>query len=67
MRYKGYTAKLEYDSDNGVFNGTVLNFRTDIAFQGETLMEAERAFHKIIDKFLVWCDAENSSADVPIR
>ena len=36
MKYKGYTARAEFDEDAGVFRGEVLDLRDVITFQGRS-------------------------------
>ena len=50
LEYKGYKAKIEYNSDSNSFLGIVLSIhRVRVTFQGNTLEEAKKAFEKTID------------------
>ena len=55
MDYKGYIGQVEYDDENHVFSGSVINTRDVITFQGETVRELENAFHDSVDVYLAWC------------
>ena len=44
MAYKGYTAKIEFDNDAGLFHGHVLHTRDVITFQGTSVDELRAAF-----------------------
>ncbi len=55
MSYKGYTGSVEYDDENGVFTGTVLNTKAVITFHGASADELEKEFHASVDDYLQWC------------
>ena len=55
MNYKGYIGKAEYDGDNHIFAGIVVNTRTVITFQGTTVEELEKEFHNSVDYYIEWC------------
>ena len=37
MNYRGYIGKVEYDDENRVFTGSVVNIKTVITFQGSLI------------------------------
>ena len=55
MNYKGYIGQVEYDDENRIFSGSVINTRDVITFQGESVQELENAFHESVDDYLAWC------------
>lgn len=55
MNYKGYTATIEIDEDDGILFGTVAGIRDVITFQGQTVPEIIQAFHDSVDDYLEWC------------
>ncbi len=58
MDYKGYSAKVEFDDDAGVFHGEVLNLRDVITFEGRTVAELRQAFRDSVDDYLDFCRAQ---------
>jgi len=44
MKYKGYSAQVEFDDDAGIFHGEVINLRDVITFEGESVRELRQAF-----------------------
>lgn len=52
MKYKGYIAKVEYDSDAKLFHGEVIGLKDTITFQGTNPEELEREFKKSVDVYL---------------
>ena len=49
MNYKGYIGKVEYDDENDIFTGSVINVRTVITFLGSTFDEIEKEFKASVD------------------
>jgi predicted HicB family RNase H-like nuclease len=50
--YKGYVGVARVDAEAGVIRGKVINTRDTITFQGQTVPEAEQAFHDSVDDYL---------------
>jgi len=65
MNYKGYIGHAEYDEDSHVFSGSVINTRTVITFQGESVGELEREFRASVDDYLVWCKEDGVPPEKP--
>lgn len=65
MNYKGYIGKVEYDEENRVFTGSVINVRTVITFQGSTVDEIENEFKASVDDYLEWCKEDGVPAEKP--
>ena len=47
MNYKGYIGKVEYDEENHIFSGEVVNTKTVITFQGTSVKEIEDEFRRL--------------------
>ena len=65
MKYKGYEAVIEYDDDDRIFVGRVINTRDVIVFDGITVDELETSFHAVIDEYLEDCAAINKDPEKP--
>ena len=65
MKYKGYTAKIEFDDQADVFHGEVLNLRDVITFQGRTVEELRNAFHDSVEDYLDFCAQRNEPPEKP--
>ena len=65
LNYKGYTGRVEYDDEQHIFAGSVINTRDEITFQGESVQEAEKAFRDSIDDYLTWCQEDDIEPDKP--
>lgn len=65
MEFKGYTAKIEFDNDAGLFHGQVLHTRDVITFQGTSVDELRTAFADSIDDYLEFCAARGEEPEKP--
>ena len=65
MNYKGYVGSVEYDDENRVFTGTVINTRTVITFCGSSVDELEKEFRASVDDYLQWCKEDGIEPEKP--
>lgn len=65
MKYKGYTGRVEFDDEAGIFHGEVVDLRDVVTFQGKSVKELERAFRDSIDDYLEFCAKRKESPDKP--
>lgn len=65
MTYKGYIGKVEYDDENKVFTGEVINTRAVITFHGTSVKQLENEFHSSVDDYLDWCKADGIDPEKP--
>jgi predicted HicB family RNase H-like nuclease len=65
MNYKGYIGQVEYDDEQHIFSGSVINTRDVITFQGETVRELEKAFRESVDDYLTWCREDGVEPEKP--
>ena len=66
MKYKGYEAKIEYDDEDRLFWGRVINIKDVIVFDGLSVDELEQAVYNVIDEYLADCQAVNKTPEKPI-
>jgi predicted HicB family RNase H-like nuclease len=52
MTYRGYTARIDYDNEDGIFFGRVLGIKAIVGFHGSTVDELRQDFKNAID-FLI--------------
>lgn len=65
ISYKGYTARIEPDLDDGILVGRVINTHDIIGFHGETVSEAIQSFHAVIDEYIEDCQQRGLPPDQP--
>ena len=63
--YKGYVGYVEFDDENDIFHGEVINTRDVITFQGNTTTQLKKAFRDSIDDYLNFCKERNEEPDKP--
>jgi predicted HicB family RNase H-like nuclease len=56
IKYKTFTAKVEYDSDDEIFWGEILGTADKILFEAENIDEVKAQFHEAIDDYLEMCE-----------
>ena len=65
MQYKGYTSKVEFDSEADIFHGEVIGLRDVITFQGRTVDEVKVAFRESVDDYLAFCAKRGEEPEKP--
>ena len=65
MTYKGYTARIEFDSRDAIFAGRVLGIADSISFHGATVAELTKGFHSAINHYLADCAATGRAPQKP--
>ena len=65
MTYKGYTAELEVDMEDGILHGEVMGLRDVITFEAETVPRAIEEFHVSVDCYLELCERRGEEPEKP--
>jgi predicted HicB family RNase H-like nuclease len=65
ISYKGYTATVEFDGDDGVLVGRVQGIRDIIDCEGESVAELEKDFHAGIESYLKACRQTGKKPERP--
>lgn len=65
MEYKGYRASVSYDASAEIFHSEVLNTRTVLTFQGNSVDELKAAFRDTVDDYLAWCRERGKDPEKP--
>lgn len=65
LKYKGYTGRVEFDDEAGIFHGEVVDLRDVVTFQGKSVRELEKAFRDSIDDYLDFCAKRGEDPDKP--
>ncbi|MDD5059095.1 MAG: type II toxin-antitoxin system HicB family antitoxin [Sideroxydans sp.] len=56
MSHKGYTARIEYDSEDRIFVGRIAGIRDIVSFHGTSVTALEKAFREAVDDYLAACE-----------
>jgi predicted HicB family RNase H-like nuclease len=53
MTYKGYTARIEYDDEDEIFVGHLVEIDDIIGFHADTVDGLKTAFRETVDDYLI--------------
>ncbi len=65
MRYRGYTASIQYDDEDQEFFGDVVDLRDTITFSGSSVAELRDAFHAAVDDYIEFCEQRGEAPEKP--
>lgn len=65
MKYKGYTAHIEYDEDDRIFVGHLAGIKDIVGFHGVAVDNLENAFHESVDNYLAISEETGRTAQRP--
>jgi len=65
MKWQNYVASIDYDQENRLFHGRVVNAASVITFYGASVEELEREFAKSMEVYLDFCKEEGVTPDRP--
>jgi predicted HicB family RNase H-like nuclease len=55
MNYKGYSARVEFDDEDGLFVGRIAGINDVVGFHGESVAELRAAFREAVDDYVETC------------
>ena len=55
MSYKGYSARVEYDDEDGIFVGRIAGIRDAVGFHADSVAELREAFQEAVEDYLETC------------
>jgi predicted HicB family RNase H-like nuclease len=65
LNYKGYLGHVEFDDNNDIFVGEVINTKDIITFQADTAHGLKQAFVDSIDDYIEFCHARDEAPEKP--
>ena len=65
MSYNGYTARMEFDAEDKIIVGRVIDIDNIITFHGESVVEFEAAFKTAVDGYIHACEQLGQAAEKP--
>jgi predicted HicB family RNase H-like nuclease len=57
MKYRGYTARIDYDGKDNIFTGVVVGLSEQLSFHGASVDELRGDFEFAINHYLASCKA----------
>jgi len=55
MTYKGYSARIEYDDEDGIMIGKIAGIRDGVGFHAGSVNDLKEAFHAAVDDYIATC------------
>ena len=55
MMHKGFSARIEYDDEDGIFTGRIAGIRDGVGFHADTVAGLREAFHEAVDDYVETC------------
>jgi predicted HicB family RNase H-like nuclease len=55
MTHKGYSARIDYDDEDGIFTGRIAGIRDGIGFHADTVEALREAFRDAVDDYIETC------------
>ena len=52
MTYKGYSARIEYDDEDGILFGQIAGIRDGVGFHADSVDDLRAAFHEAVDDYI---------------
>ena len=57
MTYQGYSARVEFDDEDGIFTGRIAGIRDGVGFHSDTVEGLRAAFLEAVEDYLETCAA----------
>ncbi len=55
MSYKGYSARIAYDDEDGIFTGQIAGIRDRVGFHADTVEGLRAAFSEAVEDYIETC------------
>ena len=65
MTYRGYAAHMDFDTEDKIIVGRVIDIDDIITFHGTSVAEFETAFQTAVDGYIHACEQLGQAADKP--
>lgn len=66
MKYKGYTARIDFDDRDDIFVGHILGIDGIISFHADTVADLKREFEGAVDHYLASCRQLGKEPQKPV-
>ena len=65
MSYKGYSARIEFSSEDDCFIGHIAGIKDIVGFHAESVNELKKAFVESVEDYLEVCKESNKEPQIP--
>lgn len=56
MTYKGYSARIDYDDEDGIFTGRLAGISDGVGFHADTVEALRDAFQEAVEDYIETCE-----------
>ena len=65
MEYRGYLGVVEFDEEDDLFHGTVINTNDVITFYGASVPELKKEMRRSVEEYLDFCSEQGREPERP--
>ena len=65
MTHRGYSARMDFDTEDKIIVGRLIDIDDIITFHGSSVAEFEVAFNAAVDSYILACERFGQAADKP--
>lgn len=65
MSYKGYSARVEYDDEDGLLVGRIAGIEDGVGFHADNVADLRAAFHEAVDDYIETCAKTGKAPQKP--
>ena len=51
--YKNFKGSIEYDPEDNIYHGKILDIRALVNYQGDSIIELEKNYHNAVDDYII--------------
>jgi len=66
LKYKNYSASVNFSADDEVFYGKVLNINDLVSFEASSVKRLKTAFNEAVEDYLDLCGTISKTTDSPM-
>lgn len=52
VEYKGYIGSIEYDSEDNLYYGELLNIDDSVNYHADSIIDLEKHYHEAVDDYI---------------
>ncbi|MGO4440559.1 type II toxin-antitoxin system HicB family antitoxin [Rhizobium sp. RAF56] len=65
MNYNGYSARIEFDSEDEIFFGRIAGIKDVVGFHSDSVVGLKEAFHEAVEDYLRSCEVLGKEPQKP--
>ena len=65
MKYKNFSARIEYDDQDEIFFDKIAGIRDGVSFHADSVADLKTAFHEAVDDYIETCKKIGKTSQKP--